>query len=142
MACTLEVGRLPTERSLRDTGGQLWKLMHCMSCQQFAPNIHQPAAPLQPLKCPWPFAQWGLDIVGQLTTAPGGFKFLITATDYFTKWVEAKPLVTIEDSGVKHFGWRNIVSRFGAPHAIIVANGTQFVGNVFLAFCEEYGILL
>lgn len=56
--------------------------------------------------------------------------------------METEPLVTIEDLDVKRFSWSNIVFRFGAPHAIIVDNGTQFVGNVFSAFCEEYGILL
>jgi hypothetical protein len=77
-----------------------------------------------------------------LTTAPGGFRFLITATDYFTKWVEAKALVTIEETDVKSFIWKNVVSRFGAPYAFIVDNGTQFVGGLFTSFCEEHGILL
>ena len=73
---------------------------------------------------PWPFAQWGIDIVGKLPTAPGGFKFLITGTDYFTKWVEAEPLVTITAADVKKFIWKNIVSRFGVPYAIMSDNGT------------------
>jgi hypothetical protein len=50
---------------------------------------------LNPLSSPWPFAQWGLDIVGPLPRAPGNKRFLITATDYFTKWVEAEPLSNI-----------------------------------------------
>ena len=36
----------------------------CDQCQRFAPNIHQPGGVLNPLSSPWPFAQWGLDIVG------------------------------------------------------------------------------
>ena len=36
----------------------------CDQCQKFAPNIHQPGGVLNPLSSPWPFAQWGLDIVG------------------------------------------------------------------------------
>lgn len=104
-------GRSLAHRAL--TQGYWWPTMevdavkytkHCMNCQQFTPNIHQPAAPLQPLKSLWPFTQWGLDIVRSLTTASGGFKFLITATDYFTKWVEAESLVTIEDLDAKRFG--------------------------------------
>lgn len=74
--------------------------------------------------------------------SPGWLQVLITAIDYFIKWVEAEPLVVIEDSDVKRFGWRNIVSRFNAPHAIIVDNVTQFVGSVFSTFCEEHDILL
>ena len=35
-------------------------------CQRFTPNTHQPGGFLNPLSSPWPFAQWGLDIVGPL----------------------------------------------------------------------------
>ncbi|GKE87503.1 reverse transcriptase domain-containing protein [Tanacetum coccineum] len=44
---------------------------------------------------PWPFYQWGMDILGPLPPARGGAKFVIVAIDYFTKWTEAKPLVKI-----------------------------------------------
>ncbi|GJR14079.1 reverse transcriptase domain-containing protein [Tanacetum coccineum] len=42
----------------------------------------------------WPFSQWGIDIIGPLPTASGGARFLVVAIDYFTKWVEAKPLIS------------------------------------------------
>jgi len=42
---------------------------------------------------PWPFAKWGMDVLGPFS--PGQVKFLIVAVDYFTKWIEAKPLTTI-----------------------------------------------
>ena len=41
----------------------------CDQCQRFAPNIHQPEGVLNPLSNPWPFAQWGLDIVGPFPKA-------------------------------------------------------------------------
>ncbi|GKB88848.1 reverse transcriptase domain-containing protein [Tanacetum coccineum] len=40
-------------------------------------------------------ARWGMDILGPLPPARGGAKFVIVAIDYFTKWIEAKPLVKI-----------------------------------------------
>uniref|UniRef100_A0A2N9IQL1 Reverse transcriptase domain-containing protein n=1 Tax=Fagus sylvatica TaxID=28930 RepID=A0A2N9IQL1_FAGSY len=43
----------------------------CDKCQRFTPSIHQPAASLNPIASPWPFSQWGLDIVGPLPRAPG-----------------------------------------------------------------------
>ena len=43
----------------------------CDQCQRFAPNIHQPGGVLNPLSSPWPFAQWGLDIVGPFPKAVG-----------------------------------------------------------------------
>nr|GEW36316.1 hypothetical protein [Tanacetum cinerariifolium] len=36
-----------------------------------------------------------MDIMGPLPPARGGAKFIIVAVDYFTKWIEAKPLVRI-----------------------------------------------
>uniref|UniRef100_A0A2N9HMF9 RNA-directed DNA polymerase n=1 Tax=Fagus sylvatica TaxID=28930 RepID=A0A2N9HMF9_FAGSY len=98
----------------------------CDKCQRFAPKIHQPARELNPLSSPWPFAQWGIDIVGPLPRAPGNKKFLIVATDYFTKWVEAEPLAHIRDTDAKRFLWKNVITRFGIPWAVISDNGTQF----------------
>ena len=40
---------------------------------------------------PWPFAQWGLDIIGPFSIAIRQLKFLVVGIDYFTKWVELKP---------------------------------------------------
>ena len=71
---------------------------------------------LNPLSSPWPFAQWGLDIVGPFPKAVGNKKYLIVGTDYFTKWVEAEPLANIRDVDAKRFVWKSIVTRFGVPH--------------------------
>jgi ribonuclease HI len=43
----------------------------CEKCQLFAPAIHKPASQLNPISSPWPFAQWGLDLVGPLPRATG-----------------------------------------------------------------------
>jgi ribonuclease HI len=112
----------------------------CDKCQRFAPKIHQPARELNPLSSPWPFVQWGLDIVGPLPRAPGNKKFLIVATDYFTKWVEAEPLSHIREVDTKRFLWKSIITRFGIPWAVISDNGTQFEGKLFKGFCSELGI--
>ena len=73
----------------------------CDQCQRFAPSIHQPGGVLSPLSSPWPFAQWGLDIVGPFPKAAGNKRYLLVGTDYFTKWVEAEPLANIRDANVK-----------------------------------------
>ena len=48
----------------------------------------------------WPFAQWGLDIIGPFLTAARQLKFLVVSIDYFTKWVEAEALATIIEKNV------------------------------------------
>ena len=52
---------------------------------------------------PWPFAQWGLDIIGPFPTALRQLKFLVVGIDYFTKWVEAEPLATITEKSIRTF---------------------------------------
>ena len=129
-------GRSLAHRAL--TQGYWWPYMQkdaqvyvrkCNKCQLFSPLIHQPARDLTPLTSPWPFAQWGMDIVGVLPRAPGNKKFLLAATDYFTKWVEAEPLAQIREADVIRFIRTNILSRFGIPKAFVSDNGTQFVGS-------------
>ena len=94
----------------------------CDQCQRFAPNIHQPRRVLNPLSNPWPFAQWGLDIVRPFPKAVGNKKYLLVCTDYFTKWVETELLANIRDVDVKRFIWKNIVTRFGVPYVLISDN--------------------
>ena len=72
---------------------------------------------------PWPFAQWGIDIVGPLPLGKGQVKFLLDAIDYFTKWVEAEALATITMARIHNFVWKNIICRFGIPLRIISNNG-------------------
>ncbi|XP_058189204.1 uncharacterized protein LOC131306792 [Rhododendron vialii] len=126
-----------TQNMKKDCGEVAHK---CRPCQLFSPIPKQPAQNLSPIISPWPFAQWGLDIVGKLPTAPRGFKFLITATDYFSKWVEAEPLATITEADIRRFVWRNIVTRFGAPYEIVSDNGSQFVGKDLTILCAKFGI--
>ena len=71
----------------------------------------------------------------------GNKRFLLVSTDYFTKWVEAKPLANIRDIDAKKFIWKNIVTRFGVPHTLISDNRLQFDSKAFRRYCSELGIV-
>nr|GEV77414.1 hypothetical protein [Tanacetum cinerariifolium] len=86
---------------------------------------------LTPITSRWPFYKWGNDIAEPFPKGPGKVKFLIVAIDYFTKWIEAKPVRTIAGIQIKKFVWDNIVCRFGLPGEIISDNGKQFRDNPF-----------
>src|SRR6185503_10875322 len=43
----------------------------------------------------WPFAVWGVDILGPFPRAVGEYRFLYVAIDKFTKWPEVTPVVNI-----------------------------------------------
>ena len=67
----------------------------CKVCQEHAKISHLPSETLTSVTSPWPFQQWGLDILGPLPIGKGQCKFIVIAVDYFTKWAEVEPLATI-----------------------------------------------
>ncbi|KAI3827780.1 hypothetical protein L1987_01863 [Smallanthus sonchifolius] len=67
----------------------------CDNCQRHAPVSRRPCMNLVSVTSAWPFCKWAINIVGPFPEAVGRVKFLIVAIDYFTKWIEAKPLATI-----------------------------------------------
>ncbi|GKA71241.1 reverse transcriptase domain-containing protein [Tanacetum coccineum] len=78
--------------------------------------------------------------IGPFPEAQGKVRFLIVAIDYFTKWIEAKPIAMITGNQVKKFVWDNIVCRFGLPGEIISDNRKQFRDNPFKDWCEKLNI--
>ena len=112
----------------------------CKIFQEHAKISHLPSEPLTSVTSPWPFQQWGLDILGPLPIGKSQCKFIIVAVDYFTKWVEAEPLATIIEQKIRNFVWRSIICRFGIPRALVSDNGKQFDNPKFRDFCAELGI--
>ncbi|GKE96538.1 reverse transcriptase domain-containing protein, partial [Tanacetum coccineum] len=53
-----------------------------------------------------------MDILGPLPPARGGANFVIVAIDYFTKWMEAKPLVKITGKEVINDPFKSWCGRF------------------------------
>jgi ribonuclease HI/transposase InsO family protein len=111
----------------------------CRGCQFYARQTHLPTQALQTIPITWPFAVWGLDLVGPLQKAPGGFTHLLVAIDKFSKWIEVRPLNSIGSEQVVAF-FTTIIHRFGIPNSIITDNGTQFTRKKFLDFCEDHHI--
>ena len=133
------------------TAGYYWPYMmteardyakKCDKCQRFAPTIHQPAQTLHSIVAPWPFAKWGMDVVGELHKAARGRRYALVATDYFTKWVVAEAYVTVSKTDTMSFIWKHIICQFGIPWEIVVDNGTPFQNAKVQELCDTYKIKL
>jgi ribonuclease HI/transposase InsO family protein len=111
----------------------------CERCQFYARKSNLPAHVLQTSPVTWPFAVWGLDIVGPLLKAPGGYTHLLVAIDKFSKWVEVRPITNLKAEHAVTF-FTDIVYRFRVPNSIITDNGSQFTGRKFLDFCDKFHI--
>ena len=112
----------------------------CDRCQRLALVLKSPAQDLISISSPWPFDQWGIDIVGPLPTTPAQKKLLLVATDYFSKWIEAEAFSSIKDRDVTQFIWKNIVCWFDIPRSIVSDNGPQFDCRVYRNLCQELNI--
>jgi hypothetical protein len=95
---------------------------------------------MHPLILPsWPFTVWGLDILGPLSRAVGGYRYLYVAIKKFTKWPKATPVIKINKQSTFKF-IKSIVCRFGHLSRIITDNESQFTSSVFQVYCEDLDI--
>ena len=89
----------------------------------------------------WPFAVWGLDMVGPFKPSSCKKTHLLVAVDKFTKWVEAEPVSSCDaETAVKFL--KKIIYRFGYPHSIITDNGSNLSEGAMQKFCQKEHIRL
>ncbi|XP_022871547.1 uncharacterized protein LOC111390699 [Olea europaea var. sylvestris] len=48
-------------------------LLRCDKCQRLTPIINTPSRELNPVTAPWPFAKWGVDLIGPMPIGKEGF---------------------------------------------------------------------
>ena len=102
---------------------------------------HQPASALKTIPIAWPFAVWGLDMVGPFKKARGGMTHLLVAIDKFTKWIEARPIKKPDGPTAVRF-IADIGCQYGVPNSIITNNGTNFAKGALARYAFEHGIRL
>ena len=118
----------------------LFKYAHalCRKCiifQKASGRVQKAAFPLQPVLVDSHFQQWGLDIIRPINpTSSQQHKYIITTTDYFTRWSEAAPLKVVNTNQVVSFLNSNIITRFSIPKCLVFDNTSHFSSldmNVF-----------
>lgn len=119
------------------------KVMSCHECQNFQGKIKLLPLPLQPISVTAPFQQWGLDFIGEIhPSSSAQHKWILTATDYFTKWIEAIPTRQDTYFVIIQFIESDTMSRFRCPQKIITDNAFVFKSRKTVEFCEKYHIAL
>ncbi|XP_062112162.1 uncharacterized protein LOC133823409 [Humulus lupulus] len=114
----------------------------CDKCQLFATVSRALPVKLKMISSPWPFAVWGIDLIGALPMGKGGVCYAVVAIDYFRKWAKVEPLAKITSKRVLDFVVKNIVCQFRLPKKIVSNNGTQFDSDLFTKFCERHVIII
>jgi hypothetical protein len=105
----------------------------CEECQKFENIQLVPTAMLDPIIKPWPFRGWG---------SSKGHRFVLVATNYFTKWTEAVRLKNMTHKKVIEFIIEHIIHRFSIPQTLTMNQGTSFMSKEVREFAELYKIKL
>ncbi|MCO5560961.1 hypothetical protein L7F22_014581 [Adiantum nelumboides] len=115
--------------------GFLWPSLHrdvqhwckaCKACQQQAGDRKLSYGPRFPIFAYGPFEKWGIDAIGSLPCTSTAKQYILTATDYMTRWAKAASVARITATDVSKFVLNYICSRFGTPLEILSDRGPGF----------------
>ena len=99
-------------------------------CQRNAPQLKTAAMELHPITVtPQVWHLVGMDLIGLFKPSALGYKFVLTVTDYFSKYVEAIPIPDKSADSVAKRIYK-IYCRQGAPVHIITDQSKEFVIQV------------
>jgi len=77
-----------------------------------------------------------LEFIGEIhPTSSGQHMWILTAIDYFTKWIEDIPTRSFSDKVIISF-LEDIIARFGCPNKIITDDAASFKSEPLIKFCE------
>ena len=106
------------------------KILACDVCQRVKRKFDKPALALHPV--PVKLGAWksiGVDLIGPLPETHCGNKYIITLTDYFSKWPEVKAVPTKEACQVADFVHSQFM-RHGFCQNIIMDQGREFCNKI------------
>jgi hypothetical protein len=96
-------------------------------CQTSVGKEKKPTFPLQLVAIDEPFQQWGLYVIGEISPNSSKMhKYILTTTDYFTRWTKSIPLIVVNQDQVIYFIEQFIITRFGVPDTLIFYNSSYF----------------
>lgn len=117
-------------------------IRRCNICLETKPDQKQPAG-LMLSKTPTVSRPWQLvstDIVGPLPRSSGGYSYILSVCDCFSKFVLLFPLRKATSINVTKLLEEQVILIFGAPNRIITDNGAQFRSRLFREKMQEYNI--
>ena len=115
----------------------------CDECQRVKVPVRRDNMPLHPMMGARAFAKWGIDFVGPINPPAYRTKaqYIIVATDYLTKWVEAKATQKNDARTTACFLYEYVFTRYGLPIEIVSDRGTHFINEVIHYLLDEFMVI-
>jgi hypothetical protein len=98
--------------------------------------------PLRPQVTLQAFDKWEIDFVGQINPPKKriGARYIITTTEYLTRWVEATLVKECIIETIAHFLFEQFITRFGCPRVLMSDQGMYFINNTINVMNEEFDV--
>jgi hypothetical protein len=143
------IGKDTMQKVLR--AGLWWPKIHrdlkeyCQQCdvyQQVGKPNRRDEMPLRPQVTLQAFDKWVIEFVGPINppTKRTGVRYIITATEYLTRWEEAALVKDCSIETTAHFLFEQIITRFGCPRILMRDQGTHFINNTIRVMLEEFEV--
>ncbi|XP_023289217.1 uncharacterized protein K02A2.6-like [Orussus abietinus] len=79
--------------------------------------------------------------MGPLPRSKAGYAYLLVIQDTFSKWIECCPLRHANGKSISQSIREQVISRWGAPEALLTDNGTEFINRDLKALVAETGMI-
>lgn len=111
----------------------------CQACRSHANFIHPPPEALH-LMASWPFAAWGLNVVGPLTPKlTAVHAYVLATTYYFLKLDQDVPLREVKKKNLVEFIKNNLILSLWCSKYIIIDAGNPFYSRLTDKLCKSFG---
>ncbi len=110
--------------------------MQCDVCAAMKKLNRTPRAPLGRMLVGATLDRLATDILGPLPLTPRGNRYILLATDHFTKWVE---IMAVPDQTAKTCANRllnDVIGRFGCPLTLHSDQGRNYESSIFRELCR------
>lgn len=115
-------------------------IQKCDACQRTGKMSRRNEMPQQGILEVELFDVWGIDYIGSLPSSHG-FKHILVAVDYVSKWVEAISTVHADSRAFCKLFRTIIFPRFGVPRVVISDGGTHFNNQQFEKLLAKCGVV-
>lgn len=111
-------------------------VLSCHPCQIFAPPLRK-QKPVYPITTKQLFDLWGIDFVGPLRATDKGNRYIIVASEYFSRWPLAKAVEKADALTASTFLYEEILTTFGPPGAILTDRGAHFKNKLMRCMVRQ-----
>ena len=113
----------------------------CDTCASRKQPYRKAKAPMKQYNVGYPLERIAIDLMGPLPcTNVNKSRYLLLVSCYFTKWLDAIPLVSIDAKTIATKLIERFISVFGVPTQLHSDQGSAFESSVFKEVCNLLGI--